>query len=259
MGNFCTPYIFCNPVSPLPTVRCSWPVVRACETHDRVDSGAARDFACNEINMDRYLGSTMFCKECMAESDIFVGECWRGIDATYTYMYHISFFCLGNIDDNTNNTTAAALLLLLLLCFCGIARTANNNNSSARHVQQLQLSFALLPVPLTLHSKKKWGRATTHPPPSVCLPTLTPFVSCLRCFFLCLLYSLSHPTPPIIPTPPDPRAGEIICRTCAVVIGERCIDDGAEWRTFVDDSSNGRADPNRCGECVGFRHYLILL
>eukprot|EP00752_Nemacystus_decipiens_P005122 g4647.t1 len=45
----------------------------------------------------------------------------------------------------------------------------------------------------------------------------------------------------------DPRAGEIICRTCAVVIGERCIDDGAEWRTFVDDSSNGRADPNRCG------------
>ena len=46
----------------------------------------------------------------------------------------------------------------------------------------------------------------------------------------------------------DPRAGDIICRTCAVVIGERCIDDGAEWRTFVDDSSNGRADPNRCGE-----------
>lgn len=33
-----------------------------------------------------------------------------------------------------------------------------------------------------------------------------------------------------------------------MVIGERCIDDGAEWRTFVDDSSNGRADPNRCGE-----------
>lgn len=68
---------------------------------------------------------------------------------------------------------------------------------------------------------------------------------------LCLLYLftpyfLSHSHPP------DPRAGEIICRTCAVVIGERCIDDGAEWRTFVDDSSNGRADPNRCGEVL---HY----
>ncbi|CAN0547460.1 unnamed protein product, partial [Ectocarpus sp. 8 AP-2014] len=46
---------------------------------------------------------------------------------------------------------------------------------------------------------------------------------------------------------PDPRAGEIICRTCAVVIGERCIDDGAEWQTYAEDSNNGRADPNRCG------------
>ncbi|CAM9494261.1 unnamed protein product [Ectocarpus sp. 12 AP-2014] len=45
----------------------------------------------------------------------------------------------------------------------------------------------------------------------------------------------------------DPRAGEIICRTCAVVIGERCIDDGAEWQTYAEDSNNGRADPNRCG------------
>ncbi|CAM9658373.1 unnamed protein product [Ectocarpus sp. 13 AM-2016] len=45
----------------------------------------------------------------------------------------------------------------------------------------------------------------------------------------------------------DPRAGEIICRTCAVVIGERCIDDGAEWQTYAEDSTNGRADPNRCG------------
>lgn len=44
-----------------------------------------------------------------------------------------------------------------------------------------------------------------------------------------------------------------------MVIGERCIDDGAEWRTFVDDSSNGRADPNRCGECPGECHVNFLL
>ncbi|CAM9188368.1 unnamed protein product [Ectocarpus sp. 6 AP-2014] len=48
----------------------------------------------------------------------------------------------------------------------------------------------------------------------------------------------------------DPRAGEIICRTCAVVIGERCIDDGAEWQTYAEDSNNGRADPNRCGDAA---------
>ena len=35
--------------------------------------GLARPNCCG--TMDRYLGTTMFCKECVAESDIFVGEC----------------------------------------------------------------------------------------------------------------------------------------------------------------------------------------
>ncbi|CAN0195174.1 unnamed protein product, partial [Laminaria digitata] len=46
----------------------------------------------------------------------------------------------------------------------------------------------------------------------------------------------------------DPRAGEIVCRTCAVVLGERCIDDGAEWRTFTTDDVSNKPDPSRCGE-----------
>ncbi|CAN0524820.1 unnamed protein product, partial [Scytosiphon promiscuus] len=46
----------------------------------------------------------------------------------------------------------------------------------------------------------------------------------------------------------DPRAGEIVCRTCAVVLGERCIDDGAEWRTFTTDDVSNKPDPGRCGE-----------
>lgn len=40
----------------------------------------------------------------------------------------------------------------------------------------------------------------------------------------------------------------MICRDCGVVLGERCIDDGAEWRTFSTDDHAERADPNRCGE-----------
>ena len=88
--------------------------------------------------------------------------------------------------------------------------------------------------------------------PSYLSPSLlTRDCSLLRCFFVLHTY-LNLPTP-------DPRAGEITCRTCAVVIGERCIDDGAEWRTFVDDSSNGRADPNRCGELSESRQRNIIL
>lgn len=48
----------------------------------------------------------------------------------------------------------------------------------------------------------------------------------------------------------DTTAGEVICRECGVVLGERLIDDGAEWRTFNNDDTlyGNRSDPNRCGE-----------
>ena len=52
----------------------------------------------------------------------------------------------------------------------------------------------------------------------------------------------------VVPRGADPRAGEIVCRTCAVVLGERCIDDGAEWRTFTTDDVSNKPDPSRCGE-----------
>jgi len=43
----------------------------------------------------------------------------------------------------------------------------------------------------------------------------------------------------------DPRAGDVICTECGLVIGERLVDVGTEWRNFSDD--NGRSDQNRVG------------
>jgi len=43
----------------------------------------------------------------------------------------------------------------------------------------------------------------------------------------------------------DPRAGDVICSECGLVIGERLVDVGTEWRNFSDD--NGRSDQNRVG------------
>ena len=100
----------------------------------------------------------------------------------------------------------------------------------------------MIPIPTPQH--RAWASSTS---PYLSIPPNPP-----RLLVAPWLYFCCTPTP-------DPRAGEIICRTCAVVIGERCIDDGAEWRTFVDDSSNGRADPNRCGERLSvIREALIL-
>jgi len=43
----------------------------------------------------------------------------------------------------------------------------------------------------------------------------------------------------------DSRAGDVICSECGLVIGERLVDVGTEWRNFSDD--NGRSDQNRVG------------
>lgn len=41
----------------------------------------------------------------------------------------------------------------------------------------------------------------------------------------------------------DSHAGDMICSVCALVVGDRVVDVGSEWRTFSDSSS----DPSRVG------------
>lgn len=51
-----------------------------------------------------------------------------------------------------------------------------------------------------------------------------------------------HPDDPLTE---DYRAGDMICTTCGLVVGDRVIDVGSEWRTFSNEKSN--ADPSRVG------------
>ncbi|KYR02804.1 transcription initiation factor IIB [Tieghemostelium lacteum] len=44
----------------------------------------------------------------------------------------------------------------------------------------------------------------------------------------------------------DYAKGDLICRGCGVVLGDRIIDEHSEWRTFSNSESTG-ADPNRVG------------
>ena len=44
-----------------------------------------------------------------------------------------------------------------------------------------------------------------------------------------------HPTAPMIE---DHRAGDLICSECGLVVGDRVIDVGSEWRTFTEDSNS---------------------
>ncbi|KAB0797466.1 hypothetical protein PPYR_08459 [Photinus pyralis] len=52
----------------------------------------------------------------------------------------------------------------------------------------------------------------------------------------------SHPDAPLIE---DYRAGDQICSECGLVVGDRVIDVGSEWRTFSNEKSN--VDPSRVG------------
>ncbi|GAB6031520.1 hypothetical protein CHUAL_009289 [Chamberlinius hualienensis] len=52
----------------------------------------------------------------------------------------------------------------------------------------------------------------------------------------------SHPDASLIE---DYRAGDMICSECGLVVGDRVIDVGSEWRTFSNEKSNG--DPSRVG------------
>ena len=44
----------------------------------------------------------------------------------------------------------------------------------------------------------------------------------------------------------DYRAGDIICRECGLVVGDRVIDVTSEWRTFANDSDS--KDRSRVGD-----------
>ncbi|XP_063677970.1 transcription initiation factor IIB-like [Bolinopsis microptera] len=51
----------------------------------------------------------------------------------------------------------------------------------------------------------------------------------------------SHPNVPLVE---DYRAGDTVCPECGLVVGDRVIDVGSEWRTFADDTGD---DPSRVG------------
>ena len=51
----------------------------------------------------------------------------------------------------------------------------------------------------------------------------------------------SHPDAQLIE---DHRAGDMICSACGLVVGDRVIDVGSEWRTF----SNEKGGEDRSGK-----------
>lgn len=56
---------------------------------------------------------------------------------------------------------------------------------------------------------------------------------------------VSCPEHPYAPLIEDYRAGDMICQECGLVVGDRVVDVGSEWRTFSNEKSN--ADPSRVG------------
>ncbi|CAF4316500.1 unnamed protein product, partial [Adineta steineri] len=63
---------------------------------------------------------------------------------------------------------------------------------------------------------------------------MTRYVKQLACRF--------HPEAVLIE---DYRAGDMICSACGLVVGDRMIDVGSEWRTFSNDSDT--KDMSRVG------------
>ncbi|XP_053381051.1 transcription initiation factor IIB-like isoform X2 [Mercenaria mercenaria] len=51
-----------------------------------------------------------------------------------------------------------------------------------------------------------------------------------------------HPDTPLVE---DYHAGDLICPECGLVVGDRVVDVGTEWRTFSNEKSN--KDPSRVG------------
>lgn len=62
------------------------------------------------------------------------------------------------------------------------------------------------------------------------------------------LFCREHPDAPLVE---DYHAGDMICTACGLVVGDRVIDVGSEWRTF----SNEKAGVN----CVFFQNLILFL
>jgi len=71
-----------------------------------------------------------------------------------------------------------------------------------------------------------------------------------------VLYCKNHPDAPLIE---DYHAGDMICSLCGLVVGDRVIDVGSEWRTFSNDKNS--KDMSRVGAAevreifTKFRHF----
>ncbi|CAI5733284.1 unnamed protein product [Peronospora destructor] len=52
----------------------------------------------------------------------------------------------------------------------------------------------------------------------------------------------------------DFSAGDVVCRSCGMILGERIIDDSPEWRTFANDDRGGDpASKSRVGDVADVR------
>lgn len=56
---------------------------------------------------------------------------------------------------------------------------------------------------------------------------------------------LTCPSHPDVALMEDYHAGDMICPECGLVVGDRVVDVGTEWRTFSNEKSN--SDPSRVG------------
>ena len=52
----------------------------------------------------------------------------------------------------------------------------------------------------------------------------------------------------------DYHAGDMICPECGLVVGDRVIDVGSEWRTFSNENGGDQKDQSRVGAS---EHWLL--
>ena len=67
---------------------------------------------------------------------------------------------------------------------------------------------------------------------------------------LCIMsrfYEICCPEHPEANLIEDYAAGDQICSACGLVVGDRVIDVGSEWRTFSSSDGNANGDPSRVG------------
>ena len=63
--------------------------------------------------------------------------------------------------------------------------------------------------------------------------------------------SLTVTCPSCRTLPPDLEenfaAGDLVCKRCGTIVGDRIIDERSEWRTFASESGGVGDDPSRVG------------